>query len=94
MSDDTIPARHAEATIRYSWSWTRSLGGATITGTPTVVASGPGAPTVTDVSTTASATIFKLSGGTYNATAPIVTLTATNSAGETLVFEVEAPIKQ
>ena len=94
MADDTLDPRYAEATIRYSWSWARALDGATITGTPTVVASGTGAPTVGSVSTTGTTTTFLLSAGAYNATAPILTLTATNSNGETLVFEVEAPIAQ
>lgn len=94
MADETLDPRYAEASIRYSWSWARALDGATITGTPTVVATGTGAPTVSGQSTVGTTTTFLLSGGTYNATAPIITLTAANSNGETLVFEVEGPIIQ
>lgn len=94
MSDGAYPEKNDGATIRHAFNWTKALNGATVTGTPSVIASGTGAPTVGSIVHTGVETTFNLSGGTYNATAPIITLTANTSAGEVLVFEVEVPIKQ
>jgi hypothetical protein len=87
------PAKHPDETLDYEVRWVRALGTDTISGAVTVTISGTGAPTISSSSTTGGVTTVWLTGGTVNATAPIVKLVATTTAGRTIVAFIDIPIE-
>jgi hypothetical protein len=86
------PAKHPDETLDYEVRWAKALGADTISGAVAVTISGGGAPTIDDSSTSGTTTTVWLSGGTVNATPPVVKLVATTAGGREIVAFVDIPV--